>query len=144
MKRKLLVPNEQKAIELMKAFLSANMIDNDLEVDDPKKENPSYFIKLVWLLRDPENDGWIGCPCFVCDFHGMLPDSSGPVHGIVYVKVFASREALMTKMHLIENYLDYEFAVIEEGEEIRMHDKEGRFEDEVFVFMNGEIVAKTV
>ncbi len=143
MKRKLLVPNEQKAIELMKALLSANMIDNDLEVDDPKKEHPTYFIKLAWLSRDVENDDWVGCPCFICDFHGMLPDSDKPVHGVVYVKIFASRETTMTKMHIIDDHFDFGFNIIENEEVIKMRDKEGRYEDEDFVFVNGEIVAKT-
>lgn len=142
MKRKLLVPDEHIAIKLMKSLLSANMIDNDLEVDDPNKEHPTYFIKLVWLSRDPENNEWVGCPCFICDFKGMLPDSDKPVHGIVYVKIFASQTSNMTKMHIIEDYFDYDFTLIEDGDEFKMHDEEGRFEDEIFVFTEGVIIPK--
>lgn len=142
MKRKLLVPNEQTAIQLMKAFLAANMIDNELDVDDVNKEHPSYFIKLVWLSKDTENGEWIGCPCFVCDFHGVLPYSSEPIHGIVYVKIFASKSYNMTKMHIVEDYFDYDLREIEDGEAIQMSDKTGRFEDEEFFFQNGEIILK--
>lgn len=46
MERILSVPSAQKALELMKAMLAANMLDNELEVDDPNSENPEYYIKF--------------------------------------------------------------------------------------------------
>ena len=65
MERILSVPSAQKALELMKAILAANMLDNELEVDDPNSENPEYYIKFGKFSRDIEGEDLVGCPCFV-------------------------------------------------------------------------------
>lgn len=43
MERILSVPSAQKALELMKAMLAANMLDNELEVDEPKLGKPGVL-----------------------------------------------------------------------------------------------------
>ena len=55
MERILSVPSAQKALELMKAMLAANMLDNELEVDDPNSENPEYYICLLYTSPSPRD-----------------------------------------------------------------------------------------
>ena len=136
-KRNLVVPSIGKALELMRAFLSSQLIETEIERDGGS-DSP-YFVKLAWLSRDLESDAWLGCPCFVADFHGKLPDGK-PVRGVVYVKCFPSQATHITKMKIIDSYLDYQFDFIEDGDEFRMHDERGRFKDEDFLFNNGEIL----
>ena len=138
MERILSVPSAQKALELMKAMLAANMLDNELEVDDPNSENPEYYIKFGKFSRDIEGEDLVGCPCFVCDFKGMGPVSY--LHGIVYVKVFGTKNSLLTRMHLIENEPNFDFIEIENGDDFSMHDEKGRYEDERYVYKDGVII----
>lgn len=136
--RELKVPTIQDGLKRMQAYLFANMIDNELEVDDPKSDNPNYFVKLVWLYRNAEDDDKIGCPCFACDFRGVLP-TANEAYGIVYVKVFADKDYLMTQMLIIEENIHYNVEEICDGEEFKMHDKNGRYADEIFLYKNGVI-----
>lgn len=140
MKRNLLVNSTEKAIELMKAFLTSQMIEVDLDRDmeaESEKTAP-YFIKLTWLSRDFETDIWVGCPCFVADFHGKLP-SGEEVHGVVYVKCFPSQSTRITQMKIVDKRLDFNFAFIEDGEDFVMHDVQRRYDDEHFIFKDGVI-----
>lgn len=136
--RTLKVPTIQDGLKRMQAYLFANMIDNELEVDDPRSETPNYFVKFVWLYRNAEEDDKIGCPCFACDFRGILPNEND-VHGIIYVKVFADREYLMTKMLFVEENANFNVVEICDGEEFKMHDESGRYEDEMFLYKGGTI-----
>lgn len=139
-KRNLIVPSEQKAIELMQAKLAEKMVDGVLEfADETTTSHPDRHLYLMRLSRDPETNEWIGCPCFVCDFNGKDAETGEAVHGIIYVKAFASQESEMTQIYFVKTYMDYGFDNIEEGECFTMHDEQGRFEDEDFVFHNGEI-----
>lgn len=139
-KRNLVVADIEKAIELMKAFLASQLIETDLDRDDDNgSDSAPYFVKLVWLNRDYESDKWLGCPCFVADFHGKTCEGK-KVRGIVYVKAFPTQTTEVTKMQIVNDRLDYGFNFIEEGETFRMHDKKGRYVDEVFVFKNGKIL----
>lgn len=138
MERKLTVPSAQKALELMVAMLAANMMDNELEVDNPNSENPNYIIKFGKFSRDIEGEDLVGCPCFVCDFKGMGP--VGYLRGIVYVKAFGMHNSVLTKMHLIEEEPNFDFLEIEDGEDFVMHDEKGRYEDERYVYKDGVIV----
>ena len=137
MKRNLLVPTVEKAIEMMRSFLASQLIETEIERDGD--ESAPYFVKLVWLSRDLESDDWMGCPCFVADFHGKASDGNS-VRGIVYVKCFPTQTTQVTKMKIIEESLDYKFYFIEDGENFKMHDDKCRYEDEVFAFTNGQIV----
>lgn len=136
--RELKVASIQDGLKRMQAYLFANMIDNELEVDDPKSDNPNYFVKLVWLYRDAEEGDKIGCPCFACDFRGVLPNAND-ARGIVYVKIFADKENLMTKMLFIEDNSNYNVEEILDGEEFKMHDENGRYDDEMFLYKDGVI-----
>lgn len=141
MNRKLLVPNEQKAIELMKLKLAEKVADAILEYADESTTNvPDRRLFLMRLSRDPETNEWIGCPCFVCDFTGKDRETGKAVQGIVYVKAFAAQVSEMTQIYFVRNYMDYGFDNIEEGETFTMHDEQGRYEDEDFVFRGGEII----
>ncbi len=140
MKRNLLVDTTSKAIELMKAFLASQLIEGDLDRDlSCEGDEVPYFIKLTWVSRDFETDVWLGCPCFVSDFHGKLP-SGEEVHGVIYVKCFPTQSTRVTQMKIVDdNRLDYNFSFIEDGEDFKMHDKLGRYDDEYFIFKNGKI-----
>ena len=139
MKRNLVVDSASKAIELMKAFLASQLIESDLDRDlSCEGYEAPYFIKLTWVSRDFETDVWLGCPCFVSDFHGKLP-SGEDVHGIIYVKCFPTQSTRITQMKIVDDRLDYNFSFIEDGEDFCMHDKLGRWDDEHFIFKNGRI-----
>lgn len=107
-------------------------------------ENPNYFIKFGWFSRDKDEEDRVGCPCFVCDFKGVLPTEPTSVHGIVYVKVFATRKLNMTKMHLIEDEQNFNFDEIKDGEAFTMRDEAGRYEAETFIFSKGLIVSHII
>lgn len=138
-KRNLVVANADKAIELMKAFLASQLIEADIDRDDDKGSlSAPYFIKLAWLSRDWESDEWLGCPCFVADFHGKTLDQQ-KVRGIVYVKSLPTQTTEVTKMQITKDYLECGLNFIEDGDVFCMHDKKGRYIDEMFVFKNGQI-----
>jgi hypothetical protein len=139
-KRNLVVADAEKAIELMKNFLASQLIETDLERDDDTGSvSAPYFVKLVWLSRDYESDEWLGCPCWVADFHGKTHEGK-KVRGIVYVKSLPTQTTEITKMQIVNKRLDYGFNFIEDGEFFRMHDKKGRYVDESFVFKNAQIL----
>lgn len=138
--RKIQIAQIQDGLKRIQAYLFANMIDNELAVDDPQAAKPTYFIKLVWLNLDAENGKKVGCPCFACDFEGILPYEGKQVKGIVYAKVFADKDYNMVKMFMLEEGVNYEVFEIEDGETFSMHDEEGRYEDEAFNFENGNIL----
>ena len=142
MERKILVSSAEQALKLMKAFLVSNMLDNELAVFDKKAKEPEYQVKFGWFSRDLENDDEVGCPCFVCDYEGMLPGSQKPISGIVYVKVFASKDANLTKMHVLTPEKRVFFDEIKNGEGFKMTDPLGRYEDEEFVYNHGEVLKK--
>lgn len=142
--REIKIATANEALERIKAYLFANMMDaNDLEMDDPKAEHPNIYIKLVWLSRDADDKNVVGCPCFVCSFHGNLPAGNKPIDGIVYAKVFADKDINMVKMHMIEEDseegVNYTVTPIEEGETFPMTDDDKRFEDETFIYKAGKI-----
>lgn len=120
----------------MRSFLQSQLIETDLDRDG--SDDAPYFVKLVRLSRDLNSDEWLGCPCFVADFHGKLPEGK-PVRGIVYVKCFPSQDTQITQMKIVGNYLDYKFEFFEDGDTFKMHDPKGRFRDENYLFSNGEI-----
>ncbi len=138
MERRLVVPTVDKAVELMRAFLQSQLIEADIDRDGG--DEAPYFVKLVRLSRDLDSDEWLGCPCFVADFHGKLPEGK-PVRGIIYVKCFPSQTTQITKMKIVDNYLDYKFEFFEEGDIFEMHDEKGRFRDESYQFSNGQIIS---
>ena len=142
-RREIKVASAEEALKRMQAFLFANMLDNELEVDDPHSENPSYYVKLVWLSRERDEKDKVGCPCFACTFNGMLPGRTKAADGIVYVKVFADKDYQMVRMHLIdvdpEEGVNFSVEEIPEGEVFEMIDEEHRYEDEKFVFKDGKI-----
>ena len=133
MERKCIVSTVDKAVEMMANFLSSQLVETTID-----KENGEYFVKLAWLSRDIDSDEWIGCPCFVADFRGKLLDGKS-IFGIVYVKCFPTQTTQVTKMKVVDDYLDYKFNFIEDGEEIKMHDERNRYPDEVYLFTNGSI-----
>ena len=137
MKRNLLVPTADKAVELMKSFLASQLIDAELERDGENDDAP-YFVKLVWLSRDLDSNRYLGCPCFVADFHGKMPDGNH-VRGIVYVKCFPTQVTQITKMKIVDQYLDYNLDFIQDGEKIRMHDDKCRYKDENYIYKDGVI-----
>jgi hypothetical protein len=140
MKRNLVVPSTEKAIELMKAFLSSQLIEVDLDrdIEAESERTAPYFIKLTWLSRDFETDIWLGCPCFVSDFHGKLA-SGEDVHGVIYVKCFPTQSTRVTQMKIVDKRLDFGLVFIEDGEDFIMHDKLRRYDDEHFIFKDGKI-----
>ncbi len=140
MKRNLLVPTTEKAIELMKSFLASQMIESDLDKDftSENEEDAPYFIKLAWVSRDFETDVWLGCPCFIADFHGILP-SGEAVHGVVYVKCFPTQMTHVTQIKIVDKQLEFDFSYIEDGEDFIMRDKLKRYDDEHFIFTKGRI-----
>lgn len=137
--RKIQIAKIQDGLKRIQAYLFANMIDNELAVDDSQAAKPTYFIKLVWLDLDAENGKKVGCPCFACDFEGILPYEGKQVKGIVYAKVFADKDYNMVKMFVLEEGVNYGVEEIVEGETFFMEDSEGRYEDETFVLQQGII-----
>lgn len=137
--RKIQIAKIQDGLKRIQAYLFANMIDNELAVDDSQAAKPTYFIKLVWLDLDAENGKKVGCPCFACDFEGILPYEGKQVKGIVYAKVFADKDYNMVKMFVLEEGVNYGVEEIVEGETFFMKDSEGRYEDETFVLQQGII-----
>lgn len=146
-KRVLAVKTVQQAFALMKSMLIANMVDNELieknrkvadEVvaGDVYDDNAKawYHLKLVWLKRGDE--GLVGCPCFVCPFHGTLPNGT-KVETQIYVKTFSTKALHNCKMHLNGRL---EWTEIHDGEEFIMSDKAGRFSEEKYVYRDGEIL----
>ena len=134
MERNLLVPTVDKAVEMMKSFLASQLIETEIE-----RENGEYFVKLAWLSRDLDSDEWVGCPCFVADFHGNLPDGK-LVRGIIYVKCFPTQTTQVTKMKIIDDYLDFKFDFIEDGDQFKMHDNKRRYKDALYIFVNNKIM----
>lgn len=141
-KRKILVSSSEQALGLMKAFLVANMLDNDLAVFDGKIGESRYKIKFGWFSRDLENDDEVGCPCFVCDYEGVMPGSTSRLKGIVYVKIFASKDANLTKMLIDIDKKRFHFEEIQNGQCFQMQDPLHRYEDETFVYKDGDIIRK--
>ena len=141
--RKLVIKSSEEALGAMVAMLSANMIDNELvatpaEKDACGEEIPGtheYGVKLGWLNRG--DDDLVGCPCFACDFDGMLPTGEC-IKAVVYVKAFANKTLHMCRMHRREEIA--EFKEIKDGEIFTMHDEIGRFVDEDYRYLNGEII----
>ena len=129
MERKLLIKTADDALKIMTATLAANMIDNELVTNKEHK----HEIKLGWLTRKKHNR--IGCPCFICEFDGLLP-SGERLNGIVYVKTFASKKLLMCKLEHWSNVAKFE--EISEGQSFTMAGDD-RFEEEKFILQNGEI-----
>ncbi len=142
MERKILVSSAEQALGLMKAFLVSNMLDNELAVFDKDAQEPQYQIKFGWFSRDLEDDDMVGSPCFVCDYEGMLPGSKEPISGVVYVKVFASKDANLTKMHILTPQKRVFFDEIEDGECFKMEDPIGRYEKEDFIYKDGVVSKK--
>ncbi|MBE6445323.1 MAG: hypothetical protein E7019_04645 [Alphaproteobacteria bacterium] len=134
-KRNLAVASEEKAIELMKAFLASQLIEIDLDKDEG---TGSTFIKLAWVNKNWEGDEWLGCPCFVADFHGKTHDLK-KVHGVVYVKTLPTQTTEITKMEIVEDELSLGLDFIEDGTTFSMRDIKHRYKDEKFIFKNGEI-----
>lgn len=115
------VASDEQALKLMFAFLAANMLDNELAVENPGEQIPKYFIRYGWFSRDENADKTVGCPCYVADYEGYIPGDNETGRAVVYVKSFAQREPTMTKMHVIENG-NFDFVEIEDGEEFSMED----------------------
>lgn len=141
--RKLVIKSSTEALSAMIATFKANMIDNDLVVASVDRNalgkeihgTHKYDIKLGWLNRG--DDDLVGCPCFACDFDGMLPTGEH-VKAVVYVKTFAMRALCMCT--LIRKEEIAEFKEIKDGETFTMHDELGRFVDEDYRYLNGEII----
>lgn len=121
MRRDLKVASDEQALKLMLSFLTANMLDNDLAVEDPDAKELKYFIKYGWFSRGEDPEDKVGCPCYVADYEGHLPGSNEKVNAIVYVKSFAQREPTMTKMHIPETG-SFDFMEIEDGDIFKMDD----------------------
>lgn len=124
-KRKLIVENAEKALKSMLSMLEANMIDNDLD---------SSSMKLIWLDRG-DND-LVGCPCFACNFHGVVP-SGERIDAIVYVKTFASRTFNMCKMHILKEETETKYHEIADGENFTMDSK--GYDKETYLYKDGTI-----
>lgn len=121
--RDLKVDSAEKALALMKAMLSANMMDNWLVVDDEKSENPNYFVKFGYFNRNVEDDDIVGCPCFLCDYEGPLPASEHLKNAIVYVKAFGVHNSVMTRMFFVEEGKpDFFIDEINDGDVFSMDD----------------------
>ena len=141
--RKLVIKSSTEALSAMTAMLAANMIDNELVATSVEKDaygeeilgTHKYDIKLGWLNRG--DDDLVGCPCFACDFDGMLPTGER-IQAVVYAKVFASTTLNMCRLHRKEEIA--EFKEIKDGETFTMHDELGRFVDEDYRYLNGEII----
>lgn len=141
--RKLVIKSSTEALSAMTAMLAANMIDNELVATSVEKDaygeeilgTYKYDIKLGWLNRG--DDDLVGCPCFACDFDGMLPTGER-IQAVVYTKVFASTTLNMCRLHRKEEIA--EFKEIKDGETFTMHDELGRFVDEDYRYLNGEII----
>lgn len=142
MKRIILVSTADQALKLMKAFLASNMLDNELAVFDKNDSEPHYQIKFGWFYRNLENEDQVGCPCFICDYEGMLPGSKKPIKGVVYVKVFASKDANLTKMQIVSSEQNIFFDEIADNETFTMIDPLHRYENEVFIYKDGNVLIK--
>ncbi len=119
--RDLKVASDEQALKLMFAFLAANMLDNELGVENPGEKEPKYFIRYGWFSRDEDAEDRVGCPCYVADYEGYIPGESKTGHAVVYVKSFAQRSPTMTKMHVTQNG-NFSFDEIEDGDEFTMED----------------------
>ncbi|MBS4773319.1 MAG: hypothetical protein KHX55_03460 [Proteobacteria bacterium] len=115
------VASDEQALKLMLSFLAANMLDNELSVENPNDSEPKYVIRYGWFSRDEDAEDKVGCPCYVADYEGYIPGEDRAEHAIVYVKSFAQRYPTMTKMHLVKNG-GFDFIEIENGEEFVMED----------------------
>ncbi len=138
-KRVLIVENAEKALKSMLSMLDANMIDNDLEssaTEGIEYNGVKYPVKLVWLKRG-DND-LVGCPCFACKFHGVLP-SGERVDAIVYVKTFATRALTMCKMHMLTEETETKYHEIEDGETFVMEGRSKGYAEETYQYKNGVI-----
>ncbi len=141
--RTLVIKSSTEALSAMIAMFKANMIDNDLVVESVERNaldkeihgTHRYDIKLGWLART--DNGLVGCPCFACDFAGVRPTGER-VKAVVYVKIFATRALCMCT--LIRKEEIAEFKEIKDGETFTMHDELGRFVDEDYRYLNGEII----
>lgn len=135
-KREIKVAKDLQALDLMLKMLSANMLDNELETDADGK----YKIHFGWFSKKSDAQDKVGCPCFICKYHGFLPGENKMVHAIVYVKAFGARTGCMTKMHFIGDEKDaYHFNEICDGEAFVM-EAEKRYTKEEFVYDDGHIV----
>lgn len=121
MKRDLKVASDEQAVKLMLSFLVANMLDNELQVEDPKAEQPKYVVKYGWLSQAKDTKQKVGCPCYVAEYEGYIPGHTKAVKAILYVKSFAQRNPTMTKMRIVPDG-NYDFVEIADGDIFKMDD----------------------
>ncbi len=139
MKRKIVVSTAEQALQLMKAFLFSNRLSGKLDLFDHENQKACTQIKLGWFSRDMEDDDSVGCPCFVCDFAGTAPYGRKPLKGIVYVKVFASKDVNITKILVTGKRERIFFDEIPDGEIFYMKDPLGRYEPQSFIYKDGAV-----
>ncbi len=140
-KRELIVDNAEKALKSMLAMLAANMIDNELDNCEATEkgvelQGVKYPVKLVWLERG-DND-LVGCPCFACNFNGMLP-TGAHIKAVVYVKAFAARTFTMCKMHMLKDEGNVKCREIADGDSFVMNDNSKGYGEETYLYKNGKI-----
>lgn len=129
-KRKIRVPSVEKARVLINAFAKVHKLRTEAEV------------RLVWIYPDLiEKDDAIGCPCFACDCNKKL--SSGETeNGIVYVKAFAMQNFGITSFIALKKGMVSFFDEIKDGDEFSLKDKQNRFPEQNYRFLQGMIVEK--
>lgn len=115
------VTSDEQALKLMLSFLAANMLDNELSVENSNDPEPKYVIRYGWFSRDGDAEDKVGCPCYTADYQGYIPGENKTCHAIVYVKSFAQRHLTMTKMHVVDEG-GFSFVEIKDGEEFAMED----------------------
>ena len=114
------VPDVRTALNLMKAFLSANMLDNELIVEE---NNLPAYVRLARFTRNVAEDDVVGCPCFLCDYEGYIPGFNKVKKAIVYVKAFGTKTLWMTKMFFVEeNQPSFYIDEIKDGDSFTMDD----------------------
>ena len=129
-KRKISVPSVDKARGLIDAFAKNHNLKTEAD------------IKLVWIYPDLiEKDDAIGCPCFACDCKKKL-SSNKIENGLVYVKAFATQNGGITKFISLKKGMVAFFEEIAEGEEFSLKDKQNRFPEQNYRFLQGMIVEK--
>lgn len=136
-KREIKIASAQEALKRMQAFLFANMLDDELELGDRKPENLRDYVRLAWLYRDVDDKKKVGCPCFVCSYHGVLHGGE-LIKGIVYAKVFGDKDLHMVKMHVLdEKEENYSIVPIADDMVFDMYDEEQRFAAGKYVYKDG-------
>ena len=84
--------------------------------------NSSYRVILGHFTRNVDTNDVVGCPCFLCEYDGVLPFKNTK-KALVYVKAFSSRSLLMTKIFPVENNASKFFIdEIKDGESFVMDD----------------------